>query len=73
MPFEYMKASIVAVWVLILAAAALSLGVASATGWLVLVGVGLIPPMMLFRLWRQPAQTMSESIHEVTGPRASGH
>ena len=37
MPFEYMKASIVAVWVLILAAAALSLGVASATGWLVLV------------------------------------
>jgi hypothetical protein len=65
MQFEYMKASIVAGWVLILAAIGVSLNVGSATGWLALIGVGLLPPVMLFGIWRQPAQTMSQSIREV--------
>jgi hypothetical protein len=51
--------------VLALGAAGASFGVGSATGWMLLVGLGLVPPLMLFRMWRQPAPTMSESIYQV--------
>jgi hypothetical protein len=75
MQFEYRKASIVAGWVLMLAAIAVSLNVGSATSWLVLLGMGLLPPMMLFGVWRQPAQAMSESIVASSNDPAScsGH
>ena len=65
MQFDRMKASLLAGWVLIVAVVAVSLNIASASGWLLLIGVGLLPPMILFLLWRQPAQTMSESIRDV--------
>jgi hypothetical protein len=65
MQLQHVKASIVAGWVVVLAAIALSLNVGSATSWLVLIGAGLVPPILLFGIWRQPAQTMSESIREV--------
>ena len=62
---EHVKTAIIGGWVLALGAAAASFGVGSATGWMLLVGLGLVPPLMLFRMWRQPAPTMSESIHQV--------
>jgi len=65
MQTEQLKTSIVAGWILVMVAIALSLNLGSATGWLLLVGIGLLPPLMLFRVWQQPAQTMSESIREV--------
>ena len=64
MQFEHVKTAILGGWVLALGATAVSFGVGSATGWLLLAVVGLVPPVML-RMWRQPAQTISESIHEV--------
>ena len=60
-----MKTAIVGGWVLGLGSTAVSLNVRSATGWILLVGLGLLPPLMLFRMWHQPAQTMSESISEM--------
>ena len=65
MQFEYVKASIAAGWLLLVAAVAVSLNVASATGWMIAIGTALLPPMMLFALWQQPAPTMSESIRDV--------
>jgi len=65
MQIEQKKASVVAGWILVLAGLAMSLNVGTTTGWLLLVGLGLVPPMMLFYLWQQPAQTTSESIREV--------
>jgi hypothetical protein len=62
---ENVKSAIVGGWVLGLGAIAVSFGVDSAKGWMLLVGLGVVPPLMLFRMWRQPAPTMSESIHEV--------
>jgi len=32
---------------------------------MLLVAAGLLPPIMLVRMWHQPLQTMSESIREV--------
>ena len=65
MQLEHVKKAIVGGWVLALGAAAVSFGVGSPTGWMLLVGLGLVPPLMLFRMWHQPAQTISQSIHEV--------
>jgi hypothetical protein len=62
---QQVKTALVGVWVLGLATTAVSFGAASATGWMLLVGLGLLPPLMLFRMGPQPAQTMSESIREV--------
>ena len=64
MQFEHVKTAILGGWVLALGATAASFGVGSVTGWMLLVGLGLVPPLMLFRMW-QPAQTISQSIHEV--------
>ena len=65
MQLEHVKTAIVGGWVLGLGTIAVSFGVGSATGWMLLLGLGLIPPVMLFRMWHQPAQSMSQSIHEV--------
>ena len=62
---EHLKTAIAGAWMLGAGAIATSLGVSSPTGWILLVGLGLVPPLMLFGMWRQPAQTISESIHEV--------
>jgi hypothetical protein len=65
MQLNHLKSAVVGAWVLGLAAVALSFEVTSASGWMFLVGLGLLPPLVLLRMWRQPGQTMSESIHEV--------
>jgi hypothetical protein len=62
---EHVRTAIVGGWVLGSGAIAASFGVDSATGWMLLIGLGLVPSLMLFRMWHQPAQTMSESIHQV--------
>jgi hypothetical protein len=65
MPFNLMKAAPVGVWVLVLAAIALSVDVSSPAGWMLLAVLGLVPPVMLFWMSERSAQTMSESIREV--------
>jgi hypothetical protein len=62
---EHMKRAVVGVWVLAWSVMALSVNVSSASGWILLVGSGVLPPLVLLRLWRPPAQTMSESIRDV--------
>ena len=60
MQMKHLKTSIVAGWLLILAAIAAPLNIGSAAGWLLLLGLGLFPPMMLFRIWQRPAPTVGE-------------
>jgi hypothetical protein len=62
---EYMKTAIVGAWMLAWGVMALSVDVSSASSWILFVGSGVLPPLLLLRLWRQPGQTMSESIHDV--------
>ena len=62
---EHVKTAIVGGWVLGLGTIAVSFGAGSATGWMLLFGLGLLPPLLLFRMWPQPAPTMSGSIREV--------
>jgi hypothetical protein len=65
MQLKHMKTAVVFVWVLMCGVMALSLNVSSVSSWLLLVGFGVLPPLLLSRMWHPPAQTMSESIREV--------
>ena len=64
MQTEHIKWAIVGGWVLGLAAIAFSVNLSSVTGWVLVVGLGLVPPVILLRMWQQPPQTISESIQE---------
>jgi hypothetical protein len=64
---ELMKletASLVAAagWLLAWATVAIFIQPGSTVGRILLVGAGVVPPVMVLTLWRAPAQTLSESI-----------
>lgn len=51
-------------WVLAWAGIVLLARPGSIMGWGLLVGGGVVPPYILLRMWRPPAETLSESIRE---------
>ena len=65
MPLEYVKNGIAGAWIVGLAILAAFLGLNSLLGWTVLVVLGLLPPLVMLRVWNPPAQTTSESIRKV--------
>jgi hypothetical protein len=56
------KAVLAVVWLLAVGALGAVIPVTTITGWLTIVGFGLMPAILMFRAWRQPSQTISESI-----------
>ena len=62
MDTAYVKKSIVCAWIITLGAIAIALNLTTISGWVVLVGLGLPPPLVMLLKWRQPAATMSENI-----------
>ena len=65
MSLQLIKMSVAAVWTLIATLIAIALTVdMSWTKGLLLAGFGLLPPLAILLLWREPAQTMSESIND---------
>ena len=65
MRLEYMKNGIAGAWILGLAIVAAFLGLNSLLGWTVLAVIGLLPPIVMLRLWNPPAETTSEDIRKV--------
>jgi hypothetical protein len=61
---KHLKTAIVAGWILGLGAIASSMTLGSAGGWTLLLGWGLLPPLLLIRLRKQQELTISESIRE---------
>ncbi len=64
MRFKHAKGLVVALWILILMVAGLATPVTSMAGWAALVAVALISIWVLQKFWRDPSQTMSESIQQ---------
>ena len=64
MKLEKLSLLAAAGWVLAWAGIVLLVHVGSPTGWMLLVGAGIVPPCILLTVWRRPAETMSESIRE---------
>lgn len=65
MRFEYLKAAIVAAWIVGIGALAVFSNMTSIGGWILIAGLALLPPVVILRLWGPPAETISESIRDV--------
>jgi hypothetical protein len=61
---NHTKTAIVAGWILGLGTIGWATTLASSGGWMLLLGWGLLPPLLLIRLRKQQEQTLSESIKE---------
>jgi hypothetical protein len=66
MQTELMKKAIIGGWVVGLGVLAFSLNLSSVFGWIVLGGLGVLPPLIMLKMWNPPgpAKTMSESIRD---------
>jgi hypothetical protein len=61
---DYVKAALIAVWMLAVGVLGYVLGATSFVGWTVLAAMALTPPVVVMRLWNPPSQSMSECIRE---------
>jgi hypothetical protein len=64
MQLESIKAIVATVWVSAACAAAIAGNLQSLSGWTVLIGVAVLPPLVILSQWNHPAPTLSESIQE---------
>lgn len=62
---EHMNSAFVGAWAVGLGAVALAVDLSAIGGWVLLVGLALLPPLVLLRIRNSSAQSMSESIREV--------
>jgi len=63
MTLEDMKTAVVIAWALIWSVIAVSL-VSSATSWILLVGSGVLPPLIVLRMWHSRARAVPAVIRE---------
>ena len=63
---ELLKKAVIGAWVLSLGALAFSVTLTSVGAWTALVGLGILPPLIMLKMWNPPgpAQSMSESIRD---------
>jgi len=64
MGLQQIKSIVAATWVLTAIVVGLVASVTSFGGLVVLAALGLLPPLALLLLWKDPRQSMSESIQE---------
>ena len=64
MQTDYVKTSVMGVWILAVGVLGYVLGAMSFVGWTVLVAMALTPPVVMMRLWRAPVPSMAESSRE---------
>jgi hypothetical protein len=64
MRLDSIKATIATVWVSAVCTAGIAGNVTAISGWTVLAGVAVLPPLVMMWRWNHPGRTMSESIQE---------
>jgi hypothetical protein len=65
MQIDFVKAALMAAWVVVVGALGYMSGTTSFTGWTLLAVVSLVPPALMVRFWSAPSPSMSESIRDV--------
>jgi len=65
MQLEHMKTAVVVAWVLTWGVMAVSLNMNSASSWVLLVASGVLPTLVLLRMWQPPAPALPEGIRGV--------
>ena len=63
MTFTPSREAIAALWVIVFCGIGVALGLRSISDWMVVAAIGLAGLAVLYRLWRSPDQTLSESIN----------
>jgi hypothetical protein len=64
MQLDSIKATVATVWVSAVCTAGIAGSVKTLSGWTVLAGVAVLPPLVMMWRWNNPGQTISESIQE---------
>jgi hypothetical protein len=64
MELEDTKRIVGAAWILVAGVAGFVANITSVTGWGLLASLGFGPPLIMLLLWKNPPQTISESIRE---------
>ena len=64
MDTNYVKGTLVAGWALALSIVAMATDVTKSSSWFALAVVGAVPSLVLLRLWRVPARSMSQRRQE---------
>ena len=64
MQLESIKSVGATVWVSAVSLAGIAANVKSFSGWSILAGLAVLPPLVVLWRWSAPRQTMSESIRE---------
>jgi hypothetical protein len=64
MQFQHYRVALAAVWALAVSTLGLVVGVTSMAPLAILAGLAVLPPILMLTLWRDPVQSMSESIQE---------
>jgi hypothetical protein len=64
MQTNFVKAALMAAWVLAVGAFGYMSGAATLAWWTLLAVVSLVPPVIIMRLWNVPTPTMSETIRK---------
>jgi hypothetical protein len=62
---DYVKAAVIATWVLSVGTLGLAFGITSLAGWAGLAVISAVPPAVMLRLCHAPAPSMSEAIRDV--------
>ena len=60
---EHMKIAVVIAWALIWSVIAVSLA-SSVGNWILVVGAGVLPPLMILRMWHPPGRAVPAGIRE---------
>jgi hypothetical protein len=63
MKLEDMRIAVVMAWAIIWSLVAVSL-VSSTRNWIMLVASGVLPALMILRMWHPPAQTVSAIVRD---------
>ena len=64
MRLDSLKTTVTAVWVSAVCTAGLASNLRSLSGWAVLAGLAILPPLVTMWRWNDPRPTMSETIQE---------
>jgi hypothetical protein len=65
MPNHFVKAAVIAAWILAVGTLGFGFGITSFAGWTALGVLSLVPPAIMLRLWNAPSPSMSETIRDV--------
>lgn len=64
MSLKHIKLTIAGLWAVAIAGSGFVADVTSSSGWLVLAGAAIVPPLVMMQYWNHPHQTLAQRIEQ---------